>query len=102
MTIESCSVKKKMAMGKLSATQTFVNHLVAIIGMPLHTSFLDQVSGVSRTRVKKVQLPFQFSPEEEGTMFYVYHVASVNKVSSVQYVDSGCSNHMTSHESYQC
>ncbi|CAL8112736.1 unnamed protein product [Prunus armeniaca] len=37
--------------------------------------------------------------EEEGTMFYACHAASVLKNSSVWYVDSACSNHMTSHES---
>ncbi|CAL8162109.1 unnamed protein product [Prunus armeniaca] len=37
--------------------------------------------------------------EEEGTMFYACHDASVIKNSSVWYVDSACSNHMTSHES---
>ncbi|CAL8994831.1 unnamed protein product [Prunus brigantina] len=37
--------------------------------------------------------------EEEGTMFYACHAAFVLKNSSVWYVDSACSNHMTSHES---
>ncbi|CAL8995008.1 unnamed protein product [Prunus brigantina] len=37
--------------------------------------------------------------EEEGTMFYACHAASVLKNNSVWYVDSACSNHMTSHES---
>ncbi|XP_016649677.1 PREDICTED: uncharacterized protein LOC107881107 [Prunus mume] len=37
--------------------------------------------------------------EEEGRMFYACHAASVLKNSSVWYVDSACSNHMTSHES---
>ena len=37
--------------------------------------------------------------EEEGTMFYACHSASVVKNSSVWYVDSACSNHMTGHES---
>ncbi|CAL2230000.1 unnamed protein product [Prunus armeniaca] len=37
--------------------------------------------------------------EEEWTMFYACHVASAIKNSSVWYVDSACSNHMTSHES---
>ncbi|CAL9005811.1 unnamed protein product [Prunus brigantina] len=37
--------------------------------------------------------------EEEGTMFYVYHSATVVKNNDVWYVDSACSNHMTSHES---
>ncbi|XP_020412742.1 uncharacterized protein LOC109947236 [Prunus persica] len=37
--------------------------------------------------------------EKEGTMLYACHVASVLKNSSIWYVDSACSNHMTSHES---
>ncbi|CAL8166844.1 unnamed protein product [Prunus armeniaca] len=37
--------------------------------------------------------------EEEGTMFYACHAAFVIKNNSVWYVDSACSNHMTSHES---
>ncbi|CAL8993143.1 unnamed protein product [Prunus brigantina] len=37
--------------------------------------------------------------EEEGTMFYACHAAFAIKNSSVWYVDSACSNHMTSHES---
>ncbi|CAL9010769.1 unnamed protein product, partial [Prunus brigantina] len=37
--------------------------------------------------------------EEEGTMFYACHAASVLKNMSVWYVDSACSNHMTAHES---
>lgn len=37
--------------------------------------------------------------KEEGTMFYVCHLASMVKNSSVWYVDNACSNHITGHES---
>ncbi|CAL2231893.1 unnamed protein product [Prunus armeniaca] len=37
--------------------------------------------------------------EEEGTMFYACHYATVVQNNDVWYVDSACSNHMTSHES---
>ncbi|CAL9023435.1 unnamed protein product [Prunus brigantina] len=37
--------------------------------------------------------------EEEGTMFYACHVAEIVKNNGVWYVDSACSNHMTSHAS---
>lgn len=38
--------------------------------------------------------------EEEASMFYACHFAEVvNNKSSVQYIDSGCNNYMTSQES---
>ncbi|KAI5342159.1 hypothetical protein L3X38_010034 [Prunus dulcis] len=37
--------------------------------------------------------------EEEGTMFYACHSAAVVQNNDVWYVDSVCSNHMTTHES---
>ncbi|XP_020410264.1 uncharacterized protein LOC109946525 [Prunus persica] len=37
--------------------------------------------------------------EEEDTMFYACHSAAVVQNNDVWYVDSACSNHMTSHES---
>ncbi|VVA36580.1 PREDICTED: Retrovirus-related Pol poly from transposon, partial [Prunus dulcis] len=68
------------------------NAMVAIdLGTTLRTV-------IKQTRLEKVaNISNQLT--EPATMFYACHSATIGKNMNMWYVDSACSNHMTSHES---
>ncbi|XP_048430261.1 uncharacterized protein LOC125472648 [Pyrus x bretschneideri] len=59
---------------------------------------IEHIARYCNTNRDVQQVNFAHRVEETGNLFYAKHFGKVKKISDVWYIDSGCSNHMTSRE----